>query len=141
MTQNQFIGTWKLISAEVRSEDGQINYPYGTDAIGYIIYNPDGYMAVVIMNANRTKFGSQDIKSGTTEEKASAAETYVSYCGKYEIHEHTVIHHLDVSLFPNWINTDQERFFKFEGNRLTLSTDPFLILGKQQTAHLIWEKV
>jgi hypothetical protein len=141
MTQNQFIGTWKLISAEVRSEDGQIAYPYGQNATGYIMYNPDGYMSVAIMKANRANFSSQDITGGTTEEKASAAETYVSYAGKYEIRENTVIHHLDVSLFPNWINTDQERFFKFEGNRLTLSTGPFLILGKHQTAHLIWERV
>jgi len=29
---------------------------------------------------------------------------------------------LDVSLFPNWVGTSQERLYKFEGDILDLST-------------------
>jgi hypothetical protein len=52
-----------------------------------------------------------------------------------------VVHHVKVSFFPNWVGVDQERFFDFDRNRLSLSTPPFLIGGMQQTAHLIWERV
>ena len=35
-----------------------------------------------------------------------------------------VLHHVEVSLFPNWENVTQERFAKLEGDRLTLSIAP-----------------
>ena len=31
---NPFIGTWKLISWEVKQPDGTIHYPYGKDVVG-----------------------------------------------------------------------------------------------------------
>jgi hypothetical protein len=105
------------------------------------MYSEDGYMSVAIMSTNRPKFASGDLWGGTTEEKVAAADTYVSYCGKYEVQADKVIHHIDVSFFPNWSGDDQTRFFKFEGDRLSLSTPPFLVAGIQQTAHLIWERV
>jgi hypothetical protein len=140
-TSNPLIGTWRLISWENRSADGQISYPLGRDAVGYIMYNEDGYMFVAIMRPNRVKFVAGDLLRGSTEEKARATDTYVSYCGKYEFQGETVIHHVDLSLFPNWVGVDQERLVELTGNRLTLSTRPILLGGVQQTAHLIWERV
>jgi hypothetical protein len=53
MTTNLLIGTWRLISWENRSVDGQkISYPLGEDAAGYIMYNEDGYMFVAISRPN-----------------------------------------------------------------------------------------
>ncbi len=141
MTSNPLIGTWRLISWENRSVDGQISYPLGKDAAGYIMYHDDGYMFVAIMHPNRVNFASGDLLSGSNEEKAHAAGTYVSYCGRYEFQESTVIHHVELSLFPNWVGVDQERLVELTGNRLTLSTRPILLEGIQQTAHLIWERV
>jgi Lipocalin-like domain len=142
MTSNPLIGTWRLISWENRSlVDGQVSYPLGKDAVGYIMYNQDGYMFVAIMGPNRLKFAAADLLSGTTEEEAQAEETYVSYCGRYEFKGDTVIHHVELSLFPNWVGVDQERLVEVRGNRLTLSTHPILLGGIQQSAHLIWERV
>src|SRR5919107_2377877 len=142
MASNPLVGTWRLISWETRSVDGQkISYPFGREAVGYIMYNEDGYMFVAITCPNRQRFAAGDLLSGSTEEKAHAASTYVSYCGKYEFQEDRVIHHVDVSLFPNWVGVDQERLVELTGNRLALSTRPMLLGGIQQTAHLIWERV
>ena len=142
MTPNPLIGTWRLVSWENRNlVDGQISYPLGKDAVGYIMYNQDGYMFVAIMGSNRLKFAAEDLLSGTPEEEAQAEETYVSYCGKYEFRGDTVVHHVELSLFPNWVGVDQERLVEVRGNRLTLSTGPILLRGTQQTAHLIWERV
>jgi len=122
--------------------DGQkISYPLGRDAVGYIMYNQDGYMFVAIMRPNREKFAAGDLLSGSTEEKAHAASTYVSYCGQYEFQGDTVVHHVDVSLFPNWVGVEQERLVELRGNQLTLSTRPILLGGMQQSAHLIWERI
>ena len=141
MTPNPLIGTWRLISWETRSVEGQISYPLGRDAVGYIMYNQDGYMSVAISRPNRSKFTGDDLLSGSTKERAQAAQTYVSYCGRYEYHGDTVTHEVALSLFPNWVGVDQQRLVELRGDRLTLSTRPMLLGGTQQSAHLIWERV
>lgn len=141
MASNPLIGTWRLVSWENQSvDDGQVSYPLGKGAVGYIMYNPDGYMFVAIMDPNRPKFVAGDLLSGSQQEKAQAAGTYVSYCGRYEFLGDTVVHHVELSLFPNWAGVEQERLVEVTGNRLTLSTRPMLLGGIQQSAHLIWER-
>ena len=143
MASNPLIGTWRLLSWENRSveEDAQISYPLGEDATGYIMYNQDGYMFVAIISPYRLKFSGGDLLSGTPEEEAQAEETFLSYCGRYELGEDRVIHQIELSSFPNWVGVDQERLMELRENRLTLSTHPILMQGKQQSAHLIWERV
>ena len=135
------VGSWKLVSFEMRDANGRISYPWGKDTQGYLMYNTDGYMSVNVMSSNRLKFSSADIKGGTSEEKVAAADTYVSYCGTYEIQQNTVIHHIELSFFPNWIGVDQKRILSIEGDRLSLSIPTITVAGVEQTGHLIWERV
>ncbi len=90
---------------------------------------------------NRATFAAGDLPSGSIQEKVHAAETYVSYCGRYEFQGDVVIHHVGISFFPNWVGVDQERLVELTGNQLILSTRPLVLGGRQQTAHLIWERV
>ena len=57
MEMDSLIGAWRLLSFEFRNKDGQVSYPFGEDAVGYIIYSQDGYVSITIMSANRPKFG------------------------------------------------------------------------------------
>jgi hypothetical protein len=141
MAENPFIGAWRLISFEFRKSNGQVSYPFGQDVNGYIFYNPEGYMSVEFMKNGRTNFTSEQLFAGSLEEKALAYDFYFSYCGKYEIRSDRVIHHIEVSLFPNWTGKNQERVYKFDGDRLTLSSPPLPVDGAEQTAHLIWQRV
>src|ERR671917_2245378 len=141
MTSNPIVGTWRLISWENRGLDGEIVYPLGKDAVGYIMYGQDGFMFVAIMRRDRAKFAAEDLFGGGTEERAQAAGTYVSYCGRYEFRGETVVHRVELSLFPNWIGVEQERLVEVEGDRLILSTRPIVLGGVQRAAHLIWERV
>ena len=141
MAENALVGTWRLVSWENRDGQGQVTWPVGQDARGYIMYTADGYMSVHIMMANRAPFAAGDLLGGSSAEKAGAAETYIAYAGRYERRANTVIHHVELSLFPNWVGTQQERLLEVHGDRLTLSTAPLLLDGRQQTAHLIWERV
>ena len=135
------MGTWKLLSWENRTLEGEVTHPLGEDASGYIAYTEDGYVFVAIMRSGRTPFAAGDLLTGSTAEKAGAAETYVSYCGRYELRGDTVVHHVELSLFPNWVGVAQERLVEVAGNRLALSTRALLLEGKQRTAHLLWERV
>jgi hypothetical protein len=140
MASNPLIGTWRLISWQNRSLlDGEVSYPLGKDAVGYIMYGQDRYMSVAIMRPDRPKFATGDLLSGGAEERAQAAGTYVSYCGQYEFRADTVVHRVELGLFPNWVGVEQERLVEVKGDRLTLSTRPILLGGVQRTAHLIWE--
>lgn len=138
---NPLVGAWSLVSFEVRAADGRVSYPYGSDALGHIIYSPDGYMSVTIMSANRPDFETSDLLGGSLEERAEAARTYVSYSGPYEVLAGRLVHHVEVSLFPNWVGGSQERFYELEDDRLRLSTAPMLLSGSEQQAHLIWARV
>ena len=82
MATNPLIGTWRLISYEARTGDGAVSYPLGKNPSGFILYSEDGYMSVT-MSANRTNYASSDLTAGTPEEKLAAAETYLSYSGRY----------------------------------------------------------
>ncbi len=141
MTQNPFVGTWRLLSYEVRRADGEVRYPWGQDPVGLLMYSEEGYVSVAMMSANRPRFAAKDIKRGTIEEKVAAVDTYISYCGRYEVQGDTVIHHVEVCLFPNWIGNDQKRTFEFDGDRLLLSTEPIAVGEMNWTGHLIWERI
>jgi len=135
---NEFIGTWRLISVETRDENGEL-FRRG-HRTGYLLYSEQGYVSVAFMKEGRPTFASGDIRGGTVEEKITAVEGYVSYCGRFEVKGDKVVHKIEVSLFPNWIGMNQERLYEFEGDRLTLSTPLMLLGGRQLSTHVIWER-
>ena len=60
ISANSFVGTWRLISFEARTSSGEVSYPFGRDAGGYLIYGQEGYTAAV-MQANRANFTSSQV--------------------------------------------------------------------------------
>jgi len=142
--KNKFIGTWKLVSAEAQQPNGEvIPYRYGAGSIGYIMYDVTGHMAVQLMQPNRPQFASGDLDKGTPEEIKAAFEGYGAYFGTYEIHEAEgfVIHHVEGSLFPNNVGTEQKRFFEFSGDKLILKPPPRQVGGEQVAPRITWQRV
>ena len=140
MDASRLVGTWRLVSMEVREAAGGASYPFGRDAVGYLLYSADGYMSAAIMTAGRPAFAAGDILGGSVEERAGAAATYISYAGRYEVRGDRVVHHVEVSLFPNWVGGTQERFCEFIGERLALNTGPMAVAGAMRRAYLVWER-
>jgi hypothetical protein len=135
------VGAWRLVSWQNQAADGQVTYPMGTDAMGYLLYGADGRFSVTISRKGRARFAASDLLSGTAEEKARALEGFVAYAGRYTFYGDRVIHHVELSLFPNWVGSDQERWVELAGDRLTLSASPLLLAGTQQVPRLVWERV
>jgi len=111
-------------------------------ATGIITYSPDGYMCVNIMGPDRPTFASPDFMGGTVNEKAAAFETFVGYCGRYEVNEQErfVTHTLQTSWYPNWTGSGQKRFIELTGNRVKLTAPPVLFQGNQVVGVLVWER-
>ena len=133
------VGTWRLKRWETRAANGQVAHPLGPDALGYLIYTPGGHVAISIMRAGRAPFAGDDLIGGTPEERAAAAAGYVAYGGRYEVRDGAVIHHVELSLFPNWVGTEQVRFAAVAGDELTITTRP-LRIGGETVNRLVWER-
>jgi Lipocalin-like domain len=141
MSTDRFAGAWRLLSLEARTSTGDVSYPYGKDAAGYLLYAREGYMSVSVMQARRASFASPDGLQAPAEEKVAAFDTYSSYSGRYEVRGQKVIHQIEISLFPNWIGTEQERYFEFSEDRLTLSAPPMQIGGVELKLVAIWQRL
>ena len=104
-------------------------------------YTENGFVSVNIMATNRRKFEARELKLGAPEEKVAAAETYISYSGRYDLDGDKIKHHVEVCLFPNWVGKDQVRIFDLRGDTLALRTipDPRDEQGRQ--GYLIWKRV
>jgi hypothetical protein len=92
----EFVGTWKLLSAEARLADGTVIYPYGRSPVGRLSYDAAGHMSAQLNNSQRPAFATADKASGTPQEVQAAIETYESYYGTYEVDEaaQIVVHHV-----------------------------------------------
>ncbi|MBI4585130.1 MAG: lipocalin-like domain-containing protein [Planctomycetes bacterium] len=141
--KNRFVGTWKLVKIERRDAKGELLPPptppaFGSpNPIGFIMYDPAGYMGVAIMQSGRQKNAGNE---PTPEEAKALMASYLSYFGTYTINEAEgfVTHHVQGGLSPALAGADQKRFFELSGNRLTLKP-PRSANGVQQS--LTWERV
>jgi Lipocalin-like domain len=133
-----FIGSWSLVTWTLTAADGQTEFPYGEDAVGYIIYAPAGRMAAHLMRRHRKPFASENRRDSTLEERSAAFLDYFSYCGPYTVQTdaQTVTHHVEACSSPNWVGTDRVRTFRFSDNSLTLYAE--LPDGSKHT--LVWKR-
>lgn len=143
MEQKDLIGTWSLKSFKIFWKDSEmVLFPYGENAVGYLIYTADGYASVHIMRARRPKCVFDDFRAMSIPEKIEMADNSGGYVGRYEIVGSTVIHYPEVSIFPNFIDVPQIRQFQFSGDQMTLSSE---YSGREhgQPGHseLVWKKV
>jgi hypothetical protein len=138
----KLVGSWKLISFYSQDSSGQKTYPFGKDAQGRLTYEPDGRMAVQLMNPNRPGFTSDDPLVTSEAEVRAAFGGYTAYYGTYSVNFDggTIVHHIEAALLPNWVGTNQQRHFDFDGKYLTLQ-GPLLLGGAQGFVSLVWERM
>ncbi len=117
--RQKIIGTWKLVSW-TRTVEGVEAPAFGEGPIGMTIYTQDGYFCSDVMRPNRSMFTKPNPLGGTTEERAAAYAGHIAYCGRFEVNEQerSVLHHVELSWYPNWTGTTQTRFAQLEGDRL-----------------------
>jgi hypothetical protein len=89
----------------------------------------------------RAGFAAGDRLGGSIEEQARVVEGVVASAGRYSFHADRVVHHVELSLFPNWVGTDQQRSVEPTGDWLILSASPLLLAGTQQVPRLVWEQL
>jgi hypothetical protein len=142
-SNNDFVGTWRLVSTEFHSEDGlPVESPYGRAPQGILTYDARGNMAAQLSQGHRESFAVNDRKAGSDAETRAAFESYQAYNGRYRIdeQERVVIHTVTQALLPNWVGSEQRRHYTFKDGKLILRTPPMLIGGKHVSGALVWER-
>ena len=109
---NRFVGTWRLVHSISISTNGEKEYPFGSDAIGYIYYSTTGVMAVQISRRARKP----------VTDPSNLVHEYLAYFGHYEIdtQREVVRHLLEGELFPGVHGEILERRYRFEEDLLSL---------------------
>lgn len=120
------MGTWKLVSALLTTLGGESRKLLGENPSGLLTYTADGRMTVIIASSGRQALSVADPVSAPAAERAEAFATFSAYAGRYTFDEDRVTHHVEVSWYQNWVGTEQIRFVKQQGNRLTLTAPPDL---------------
>ena len=137
----RLIGTWKLVSA-VREEvpSGAKTDLFGPDPVGFLNYAADGRMLTLIVRKERKRPTGFPVGP---DDAAALFRSLMSYGGTWALSGDEVIHHVDISANELWTGTDQQRFYKFDGQRLALTTpvNPDPIDGKVSVRSMIWERV
>jgi len=137
INRDALIGTWRLVEYSIpdKSGAGDKYYPLGSDATGFLMYTPDGFVSAQMMAAGRPIYKSGRLHSGTAEEMAAAAKGYLAYAGHFEVDEEsgTLIHHMEVSMNPTWLGQAQERFLRLEDDTITIT-------APGNNAVLIWRR-
>lgn len=147
-----FIGTWRLLAYTFYHEDGTVEHPWGDEVAGYLLYTPQGYMSANISAMRRRgrlrsawlkTTASQSAVEGSVTRltRRSAPRDYISYAGSFELAGDTILHHVEVSLFPHWVGLPQHRYYDFAGDELTLRTATINSGRHRVVAELRWQRV
>jgi hypothetical protein len=140
MERNEgIVGTWKLIAASITNPAGESHPMLGKDPSGILTYTSDGRMTVILASGGRPPLSVEDSVAAPAAERAEAFSTFSAYAGRYTFEGDRITHHIDVSWYQNWVGTDQIRFVKQRGNRLTLSA--LSVNGQQVAAEVLWERL
>jgi hypothetical protein len=126
-SKSAILGTWRLVHSVEYGPGGEKRYPFGEDAIGYIIYSESGVMAVQITRRGRPVTGPNPV---VTE------KDYLAYFARYEldVQNGVVRHILEGELFPGRAE-DLERKYHFFDEKLSLKP----LDGTNR--EILWERV
>ena len=114
--RSQVHGVWKLVSYEVEIQaTGQKEPPMGKNPTGYVIFTPERRVFFVLTGEGRKA-------AKTVQERADLLSSLVAYTGTYRLEGDQWITKVEVAWNPEWVGTEQRRFFKVDGERLQVLT-------------------
>jgi len=110
------LGTWKLVSYEVEVQaTGEKAPVMGHNPTGYAAFLPEGRVFFMLTGEARKP-------AKTDQDHAELLSTLVAYSGTYRLEDGKWITKVEVAWNPEWVGTEQTRFFKVDGERLQVST-------------------
>ncbi len=133
-TPKQLVGSWKLSSWVMQIIGGEATEPFGAHPKGRAVFTQDGYVTFIVVAANRKPATNND-------ESADLLRSLFAYSGKFTVEGDKFTTKVDISWNELLIGQDQVRFFKLEGDRLSIRTAEQVSViypGKKVVGALTW---
>jgi Lipocalin-like domain len=111
-------GRWKLRAAEDIRADGSVaRYPWGKNPLGSIVVE-GGFCYLQIMSSDTPSFTASTPKG--EQMKATLLSSYIAYSGPCmtDEAEGSVTLKVEAAWRPDYVGTEQKRFFRFENGTL-----------------------
>jgi Lipocalin-like domain len=140
-SSKDIVGTWDYVSAETVAPDGKRTPTFGPNPKGIVIFQADGYYALIVTRADAPKFASNNRMQGTPEENKAIVQASISHFGKYTVNEadKTITFQVKTSTFPNWDGIDQKRPFTLSGDELKYTVP--VASGRGGTAEVVLKRI
>ena len=134
-TAKQLAGSWKLNSWTIQIIGGEATEPFGPNPKGRAVFTPDGFSAFMIARPDR--------KPATSDaDSAALLKSLMVYTGKFTVDGDKLTTNVDLSWNEILTGTAQVRFFKLEGDKLSIRTAEqasAVYPGKKVVGTLTWE--
>jgi len=135
--KDKIVGTWKLVSVVYEDIQTKERTPVlGEHPKGCQIATPKGRWLALVTGEGRKV-------PQTDAERSDALRTMIAYTGRFRVEGGKIITKVEAAWNEAWVGTEQERFYRFEGNRLLLESPPQPhpnLLGKVVRIIVIWER-
>lgn len=126
-TQDQIVGTWKVITLKATSE-GKVSYPLGDQVAGYVSVTPDRIWLLFVDSTRKAPAAA----ALTDAEAIAMMKSHVAWTGKYSIGDHTaegikLTAHVDTASSQAITGTDRVYFMRVNGRKLTMKSPGVII--------------
>ena len=109
-------GAWQLLSYDVEQQSNGSSFaPMGANPTGYVIFTPEGRLSFMLSAEGRRP-------GNNAEERSSLLSSMIAYTGNYRLEGDRWITKVDVAWNPEWVGTEQTRFFQITDDILTVHT-------------------
>jgi hypothetical protein len=142
LSASDIVGDWRLLEWVSEGAD-DVELPMGERPEGILVYSPTGTMCSTFGRSGRPPIDGDDMQGGPAEQRLEAMGSFIAYSGSFRVDGGDVLHEVEVSLFPNWVGSTQRRHVALEagGDRLVLTSDPFVVRGRLGVQKLTWERI
>jgi hypothetical protein len=143
-SQQQTIeGRWKLLAAEDLRADGTVaRYPWGRQPVGSIVVER-GACYLQIMSSDTPSFSTTST-TPSDQMKAALVSSYIAYSGPCVVDNKamSVTLKVEAAWRPDYVGTEQKRFYRFENGKLLFGPAPNSIRSgnEQLTRRLTLER-
>ena len=130
---NLLVGAWKLVSFKFESE--------GSDERRDVYdEHPQGFAILTETRASFLLTAGDRLATAPTSE---LFDRMMAYSGRYRMQADRIITTVDSAWHPSWLGTEQTRYFKHDGDTLSLISDFFELPkfpGRRLRGTAIWRR-
>jgi hypothetical protein len=111
---NPLLGTCKLISFQVATEHSDERHDvFDAHPRGVLLISERRFTAFLTA-------GDQALDA----DRATLFDRLMAYSGVYRVEADKIIVSVDIAWHPSWLSTEQTRFFKLDGDKLSIISAP-----------------